>query len=246
MNVLLIGWRRPRARARLEAQAKPPARSALLRTWQCGYRGARRMRRARCGDHDAVARFCKEKQHRPRRHRSGSAARRRPRRRSRGARHQSVRAVARGGTARRLQGLHQGSLRAGRNSDRCLSPASPMRMRPRPMSRARPLPDRHQGRWARRRQGRDHRRDGGRGARRDRCLLRRRLRRGGRGSGDRGVPARRGGELLRPGRWHDGAAACHRAGPQARFRRRSGTEYRRHGRLFAGADHDGRAVPPRS
>ena len=28
------------------------------------------------------------------------------------------------------------------------------------------------------------------------------------------------------------------AGPQARLRRRSGTEHRRHGRLFAGADHD--------
>ena len=33
-------------------------------------------------------------------------------------------------------------------------------------------------------------------------------------------------------------AACLRARPQARLRRRQGAEHRRHGRLFAGADHD--------
>ena len=36
----------------------------------------------------------------------------------------------------------------------------------------------------------------------------------------------------------DRAAARHRAGPQARLRRRPGPQHRRHGRLFAGADHD--------
>ena len=41
-----------------------------------------------------------------------------------------------------------------------------------------------------------------------------------------------------------GAAARHGAGPQARLRRRPGTEHRRHGRLFSGADHDGGALPP--
>ncbi len=41
-------------------------------------------------------------------------------------------------------------------------------------------------------------------------------------------------------RWQDSAAACNRAGSQARFRRRSGPEYRRHGRLFARTGHDRR------
>ena len=35
------------------------------------------------------------------------------------------------------------------------------------------------------------------------------------------------------------------AGPQARRRRRQGPEHRRHGRLFAGADHDRRDEPAR-
>ena len=64
-------------------------------------------------------------------------------------------------------------------------------------------------------------------------------------AGDRGIPARRGSELLRSGRRHDRAAARHGAGPQARLRRRPGPEHRRHGRLFAGADHDAGALPPR-
>ena len=60
--------------------------------------------------------------------------------------------------------------------------------------------DRHQGRRARRRQGRDHRRDQGRRRRRHRRLLLGRVRRRGSRGGDRGVPARRGSKLLRPGR----------------------------------------------
>ena len=72
----------------------------------------------------------------------------------------------------------------------------------------------------------------------DRRLLRRRVRRRRRQGRHRGVPRRRGSELLRAGRRRDRAPACHRAGPQARLRRRPGPQHRRHGRLFAGADHD--------
>ena len=68
--------------------------------------------------------------------------------------------------------------------------------------------------------------------------VRRRLRRGRRRSRDRGVPRGRGGQVLRAVRRRHRAAAGHRAGPQARLRRRHGTEHRRHGRLFAGADDD--------
>ena len=55
---------------------------------------------------------------------------------------------------------------------------------------------------------------------------------------DRGLPRGRGGELLRPLRRHHRDPARHRAGPQARLRRRRGSQHRRHGRLFArpGAD----------
>ena len=72
----------------------------------------------------------------------------------------------------------------------------------------------------------------------DRRLLRRRVRRRRRQGRHRGVPRRRGSELLRAGRRRDRSPACHRAGPQARLRRRPGPQHRRHGRLFAGADHD--------
>ena len=60
-------------------------------------------------------------------------------------------------------------------------------------------------------------------------------------SRDRGVPRRRGGELLLPLRRRDRAAVRHGAGPQARRRRRHRAEHRRHGRLFAGAGDDARA-----
>ncbi len=48
---------------------------------------------------------------------------------------------------------------------------------------------------------------------------------------------RRGGVLLRAVRRRDRDRADHGAGPQARLRRRSRTEHRRHGRLFAGAEY---------
>ena len=99
-------------------------------------------------------------------------------------------------------------------------------------------PDRHQGRWAGARQGRD-RRDAHRGGRAcDQGLLQRRVRRVRRVRRDRGFPRGRGGELLRALRRRTHAAARHRAGPQARLRRRHRSQHRRHGRLFAGAGDD--------
>ena len=56
---------------------------------------------------------------------------------------------------------------------------------------------------------------------------------------------RRGSLLLRALRRRERDPAGHRAGPQARVRRRQGSEHRRHGRLFAGADDDAGIVAPR-
>ena len=50
----------------------------------------------------------------------------------------------------------------------------------------------------------------------------------------RGVPGGRGGQPVRAVRRHDCARDRHRPGPQARLRRRSRAEHRRHGRLLAG------------
>ena len=69
--------------------------------------------------------------------------------------------------------------------------------------------------------------------------LRRRRWRGRHGSGGGGIPQRRGSVLLRALRRRARDPAGHRAGPQARLRRRQGPQYRRHGRLFARADDDG-------
>ena len=49
---------------------------------------------------------------------------------------------------------------------------------------------------------------------------------------------RRGGVVLRAVRRRDRDPARLGAGPQARLRRRSGPQHRRHGRLFAGAGDD--------
>ena len=77
-----------------------------------------------------------------------------------------------------------------------------------------------------------------RGARRGRHDVRRRFRRGRRRGRGRGVHGRRGSLVLRAVRRRARAAARHRAGPQARLRRRPGPEHRRHGRLFAGPGDD--------
>ena len=124
-----------------------------------------------------------------------------------------------------------------RHPDRRLSPLHGCR-RGKGLSRQARRADRRQGGRPRRRQGRRRRRDRRGGGGRDRDDVRRRPRRSRRGSRDRGFPRRRGGELLRTLRRHDGDAARHRPGSQARLRRRQGSEYRRHGRLFARAGAD--------
>ncbi len=133
------------------------------------------------------------------------------------------------------QDLHQAGRRCRRRADRRLGALHRCRRRPRPCPRA-GRPDRGQGGWAGRRQGRGGRHDGGRGRgrhRRDhggRAPWRRRRR-----GGDRGMPGRPGGLVLRPVRRRDRAAARRRAGPQARRRWRHRPEHRRHGRLFPAA-----------
>ena len=190
-------------------------------------------------DHAAVVAFCQDKADRPRRRRAG---RRRwspalpticvqPASASSGRRSAAAQ-------ARRLEGLHQGSLRATTTSRPPPMAASPMPTAAKAYVRNSRRADRRQGRRARRRQGRDRRHDAGRGAGRGRRLFRRRLRRRRRRSRGRGIPDRRGGELLLPLRRHDRAALRHRAGPQARRRRRHRPQHRRHGRLFAGAGDD--------
>ena len=139
MNVLLIGsGGREHALAWALAH-EPAADQALLRAGECRHRRDRRVRRARC---------------------------RRPRGRDRafaertgidfvvigpeaplvgGARRRACGAPGikhfgpsqGGGAARRLEGLHQGSLPGVRHSDRAPTDASRMRRRPRPISRGR-------------------------------------------------------------------------------------------------------------
>ena len=104
---------------------------------------------------------------------------------------------------------------------------------------------RREGGRSRRRQGRD-RRDDARGSRGGhRRLLRRRVRRGRRGSGDRGIPRRRGSELLRARATATRAAAGDCAGPQARRRWRHRPQHRRHGRLLACAGDDAELIDAR-
>ncbi len=84
----------------------------------------------------------------------------------------------------------------------------------------------------------------GGGGSRHRHDVRRRAWRASLGDRDRGLSGRRGSLVLRAvrRRERDRVGVC--AGPQARRRRRHGPEYRRHGRLFAGADHDARRWKP--
>ena len=72
--------------------------------------------------------------------------------------HRRLRPQRRRRRARRLEGLHQGSLRQVRHPDRRLSPLRRCRRRPRPMCAGARRADRGQGRRARRRQGRHRRR----------------------------------------------------------------------------------------
>ena len=77
-------------------------------------------------------------------------------------RHQVLRADAGGGAARRLEGLHQGSVPRVRHSDRRLWPLHGCGER-QGLSRRAEAADRRQGRRARGRQGRHHRDDARRG-----------------------------------------------------------------------------------
>ena len=230
---------RPRARARLEAQAKPPARPALLRAGQCGDRSGRRLRGARrggsCGGASAsagrseiglvvigpeaplVAGLADDLE---------------------AARHQGVRAVAGGGAARRLQRLHQGSLRRIRHPHGRLSPLR-RRVRGQGLCGDAEPAHRGQGRRARRRQGRGHRRDArGRPMPPSTTASAARSAPPGPRSSSRSSCDGEEASFFALVDGDDRAAARHGAGPQARLRRRPGPQHRRHGRLLAGADHD--------
>ena len=109
-----------------------------------------------------------------------------------GGRDQSFWTERRGRTARGLQSIRQGVLRPPRYPDRPLANLCPLRGRG--CRHLRPDPgraDRGQGGRARRRQGGDGRGHGRRGARRARPGFQRRLRRGRRAGGDRGLPGGR-------------------------------------------------------
>ena len=152
--------RRPGACARLEAQAKPPARPSLLRAGQCRHRE----RWPQCvaldvADHEAVIRFCKEN---------------------------DIGLVVIGPEAPLVAGLADDLAAAGikvfgpsqaaaklegskgftkdlcaraSDSDRRLLALYAIPRRPCSMSWRTPSRRRDQGRWACSRQGRDHRRD---------------------------------------------------------------------------------------
>ena len=123
-----------------------------------------------------------------------------------------------GGAARRLQGLHQGSLPPNTAFPPPPIAASADGAAAKDYVATQSAADRGQGRRARRRQRRGHRR---RRAQRptaaiDACFSGAFGAAGDRG-GDRGIPHRRGSELLRAHRRRDRAAARHRARPQARL-----------------------------
>ena len=129
------------------------------------------------------------------------------------------------------QDLHQTGGRRGRRADRRLGALHGRRCRADACAPGR-RPHRGQGRWAGSGQGCGRRRHRGRGGGRHRrlhggpCAWRGRRRRG-----DRGMSHRRGDQLLRLVRRHHGSPVRRGAGPQARLRRRSGAEHRRHGRV---------------
>ena len=193
-------WRRPRACACLEAQAKPAARHALLRAGQCRDRAARRVLSARHRQTTPRWHGLQGEADRPRGHRPRSAARRGPCRRSRSARHQSVRAVAGSSGLEGSKGFTKDLCARRGYSDSRLSPLRRCACGQGLIVARQKLPIvvKADGLAA------------GKGviiaetreqaeAAIEACFFRR-VRRGGNGSGDRGVPARRGGELLRPGR----------------------------------------------
>ena len=217
--------------ARLGALGVAASLQALRGAGQCRNLRCRRVRGARPSGSRRRHFLLQGGANRPRRRRAGGAARRRAGRRARCRRHSRFRANESGRADRRVEGLHQGPLPRGRDSDRRLSAFLRSRRSAR-LCREPCAAGRGEGGRARRRKrrdGRDRSRHGAPGARRGflraGCLGR-----------HRGVSRRRGGELLRALRWQDGDPLRHGAGPQARLRRRPRPEHRWHGRLFAGAD----------
>ena len=242
MNILLLG-----SGGREHALAWKIAASPLLDKLYCAPGNAGIAQEAECvaldlDDHAAVIAFCQGEQDRFRRGRAGSAA---------GApgivddlEAAGIKAFGPtqgGGAARRLQGLHQGSLRA-RTTSRPRAYAALQRRRGSQGLSSRkhgaPIVVKADGlaagkgvvvaetHRARREAAIDMMFGGGLGA-------------AGAGSRDRGISRRRGSVLLRAVRRRDTRSPlASRAGPQARLRRRQGPEHRRHGRLFAGAGDD--------
>ena len=212
--------------ARAIADDRPALRGAG-QSWNIpgGGAGGDRGRRSPVGD-----RFLPSSFDRSGGDRTGSAPRRRTGGQSSGDGDPRVRTQPAAGATRRFEGLHQGSVREGRDTDRPLCPRQrPARGR---SGTRRLLPSgRDQGRWSRRRQRRDHRRDGKGGRGRFGLDVRWRVRRRRRGRGDRGIYGRRGSELFRFGRWRDDIAVRLRPGSQEGKRRRNRAEHRRHGRL---------------
>ena len=238
-------WRRPRARACLEAQAKPApryvsiarlampgsprSRSCMRSILAITTRSPASARRTTIGlvvigpEAPLVAGLADDLE---------------------AARHQGVRPVAGRRQARRLEGLHQGSLRASRHSDRCLCPLRRCGGGQGLSGDGRTLP----------------------------IVIKADGLAAGKGviiaetkaeARPPSTPASVGAfgeagaevvieEFLRGEEasffalvdGDDSAAARHGAGPQARLRRRSRPQHRRHGRLLAGAGHDARALPP--
>ena len=154
---------RPRACARLEAQASP-----LLDQLYCAPGNAGIAEVADCvaldvADHAAVVGFCRENDDRPGRDRPRGAARRRARRRSRSG--TASRCSGRRSAAAQLEGskgFTKDLCARVRHPDRRLCAASTTRPPPRPIWRTQSAAHRGQGRRARRRQGRRHRRDAAR------------------------------------------------------------------------------------
>ena len=98
-------FRRPRTRIGVENRSVSVGDKTLVRAGQCRDRARGRLRGARCRRPCGGDRFLQSQRGRTGGGRPRNAARRRHRRRSRGRRHQGVRAEQTGGTARGLEGI---------------------------------------------------------------------------------------------------------------------------------------------